>query len=129
MIKAQQTKDALPRFPHNRWQLGTALGEGDELLVTPLQLIAATAALFNGGHLYQTQIAAPENFRPHELARLDVTPEQRALLLAGLRGAVKYGTASASDLAPLPNHIFGKTGTATEIDSSAHAWLVRRLRH
>jgi len=125
MIKAQQTKDALPRLPQGRWQLGTALGEGDELLVTPLQLIAATAALFNGGHLYQTQIAAPENFRPHELARLDVTPAQRALLLAGLRGAVKYGTASAADLAPLPNHIFGKTGTATEIDTlHTHGWFV-----
>jgi stage II sporulation protein D len=116
---------ATPRLPRGQWQVSTALGEGQELLVTPAQLIAAYAALFNGGQLYRTQIHAPENFRAQTLAQLDITPEERTLLLTGLRGAVKYGTAVASDLASLPTHVFGKTGTATETDSPhTHGWFV-----
>jgi stage II sporulation protein D len=114
-----------PRLPRGVWQVSTALGEGQELLVTPAQLIAAYAALFNGGHLYRTQTHAPENFRAQQIAELDITPEARALLLAGLRGAVKYGTASASALASLETQVFGKTGTATEFDSlHTHGWFV-----
>lgn len=115
----------LPRLPRGQWQVGTALGEGDELLVSPAQLIAAYAALFNGGHLHRTQTHAPENFRAQQLAQLDIAPEERTLLFAGLRGAVKYGTASASDLASLPTYVFGKTGTATEVGSlHTHGWFV-----
>ncbi|HEV7904985.1 MAG TPA: penicillin-binding transpeptidase domain-containing protein, partial [Pyrinomonadaceae bacterium] len=96
LAATKTTAAMLPRMPHGAWQVSTALGEGDELLVTPAQLIAAYAALFNGGHLYRTQADAPENFRAQPLAELDISPEERALLLSGLRGAVKYGTAFAS---------------------------------
>ncbi|HEX8127690.1 MAG TPA: SpoIID/LytB domain-containing protein [Pyrinomonadaceae bacterium] len=117
---------ATPRTPRGGWQLKTALGEGDELLVTPLQLVSAYAALFNGGHLYRTHSAAPENFRAEELARLDITPDERALLLSGLRGAVRYGTAAPADLASFPTHVFGKTGTATDASDGfhTHGWFV-----
>jgi stage II sporulation protein D len=119
-------KSATPRLPRGNPQLKTALGEGDELLVTPLQLVAAYAALFNGGHLYRAQTAAPENFRARELARLDITPDERALLLSGLRGAIRYGTAAPADLASLPTHVFGKTGTATDETDGVHThgWFV-----
>jgi stage II sporulation protein D len=117
---------ALPRIPRGEWQVSTALGEGQELLVSPMQLIAAYAALFNGGHLYKAQTGTHENFHAQEIApQLDITPDERTLLLAGLRGAIKYGTASASDLAALQTHVFGKTGTATEADSfHTHGWFV-----
>lgn len=116
---------AVPRLSRGRWQVSTALGEGGELLVTPAQLIAAYAALFNGGHLYQPQESEPENFRPQETAQLSLSPEVRTLLLSGLRGAVRYGTASPADLASLPSHVFGKTGTATELDGiHTHGWFV-----
>jgi stage II sporulation protein D len=131
MRKASSTKTAttatasLPRLPRGQWQISTALGEGEELLVSPAQIISAYAALFNGGHLYRIQAHAPENFRPQQLAQLDIKPDARTLLLAGLRGAVKYGTASAADLASLPTHVFGKTGTATEVDGlHTHGWFV-----
>jgi stage II sporulation protein D len=126
VVKTATTKAAsLPRLPHGQWQVSTALGEGQELLVTPAQLVSAYAALFNGGHLYRTQAHAPDNFRPQQTAQLDITTDERKLLLAGLRGAVRYGTASASDLASLPTHVFGKTGTATEVDSlHTHGWFV-----
>ncbi|HJR08034.1 MAG TPA: SpoIID/LytB domain-containing protein [Pyrinomonadaceae bacterium] len=120
-----KTTTATPRIPHGAWQVSTALGEGDELLVTPLQLISAYAALFNGGHLYATRADAPEQFQARELARLDITTEERTLLLTGMRGAVKYGTAAPADLASLPSYVFGKTGTATETDSlHTHGWFV-----
>lgn len=124
--RAATARAATPRLPRGHPQVKTALGEGDELLVTPLQLVAAYAALFNGGHLYRTHRAAPENFRAEELARLDITPAERALLLTALRGAVKYGTAAPADLASLPTHIFGKTGTATDASDNfhTHGWFV-----
>ncbi|HYG11383.1 MAG TPA: penicillin-binding transpeptidase domain-containing protein, partial [Pyrinomonadaceae bacterium] len=117
---------ATPRLPRGNRDVSTALGEGGELLVTPLQLAAAYAALFNGGHLYRTYAAAPENFRAEEIARLDITDDERALLLAGMRGAVKYGTALPADLASLPTHVFGKTGTATDESDGfhTHGWFV-----
>jgi len=120
---------AAPRLPRGNWQVSAALGEGGELLVTPLQLVAAYAALFNGGHLYRPHAAPgklPGSFRADELARLDITPGERALLLSGLRGAVKYGTAAPANLASLPTHVFGKTGTATDESDGfhTHGWFV-----
>ncbi|MCA1565572.1 MAG: SpoIID/LytB domain-containing protein [Acidobacteria bacterium] len=123
---ASTAKTATPRLPRGNAQVKTALGEGDELLVTPLQLVAAYAALFNGGHLYRAHAVAPGNFRAEESARLDIAPDERALLLSGLRGAVRYGTAAPADLASLPTHVFGKTGTATDQSDGArtHGWFV-----
>ncbi|MDQ1559790.1 MAG: stage sporulation protein [Pyrinomonadaceae bacterium] len=128
-VDVKTAATATPRLPRGEWQVKTALGEGDQLLVTPAQLVAAYAALFNGGRLYRTHAAnvvASENFRADEIARLDITPDERALLLSGLRGAVKYGTASPADLASLPTHVFGKTGTATDQSDGyhTHGWFV-----
>jgi stage II sporulation protein D len=129
IVPATMTKTTAtspPRLPRGEPQVKTALGEGGELLVTPLQLVAAYAALFNGGHLYRAHAAAPENFHAEEFARLDIAPDERALLLSGLRGAVRYGTAAPADLASLPTHVFGKTGTATDESDGArtHGWFV-----
>jgi stage II sporulation protein D len=125
-VDATKATPHQPRLPRGNWQVNVALGEGDELLVTPMQLVAAYAALFNGGHLYRAHAGAPENFRAEETARLDITPGERALLLSGLRGAVRYGTAAPADLASLPTHVFGKTGTATDSSDGlhTHGWFV-----
>ncbi|HEY9402787.1 MAG TPA: SpoIID/LytB domain-containing protein, partial [Pyrinomonadaceae bacterium] len=126
-VRVDAAATDLPRLPRGDWQVKTALGEGDELLVTPLQLVSAYAALFNGGHLYRAHAAtAPDDFRAEELARLDISGDERALLLSGLRGAVRYGTAAPADLASLPTHVFGKTGTATDESDGfhTHGWFV-----
>ncbi|HYY41130.1 MAG TPA: penicillin-binding transpeptidase domain-containing protein, partial [Pyrinomonadaceae bacterium] len=113
------------KLPRGRWQLSEALGEGDDLLVTPMQLGTAYAALLNGGHLYAPQQAAAENFQPHERAMLALAPAERALLIEGLRGVVAYGTAERAHLAALPLNIIGKTGTATEVGGvHTHGWFV-----
>ncbi|MFL6227486.1 MAG: SpoIID/LytB domain-containing protein [Pyrinomonadaceae bacterium] len=114
-----------PRLPRGAWRTEDALGEGGGVLVTPLQLVSAYAALANGGHLFEPQRAAPADFSPREKARLTISDEERAVLVAGMRGAVSYGTAERARLDALPLRVFGKTGTATEIGGfRTHGWFV-----
>jgi SpoIID/LytB domain protein len=107
------------------WASRDAIGEGRELRVTPVQLLTAYAALFNGGHLYTPQLASARAFKGNERASLSIAPAHRALLIEGMRGAVTYGTAVRAALNNLPLRIFGKTGTATASDSrKTHGWFV-----
>jgi stage II sporulation protein D len=92
------------------------LGESEQLRVTPAQLASGYAALFNGGLLLAPRTGRAEGFAPTVRARLEVSEAHRALLLAGMRGAVAYGTASSAGLATLPVYVFGKTGTSTPQD-------------
>jgi SpoIID/LytB domain protein len=104
---------------------GNALGEGKELLVTPMQLITAYAALVNGGRLYAPRAARAQGFKGSERAILDISPAHRDLLIEGMRGAVVYGTAERARLSRLPLNIFGKTGTATASDSlHTQGWFI-----
>ena len=89
------------------------LGEGDHLLVTPIQMARAYATLVNGGHLYRPQRAAARDFKAEEIARLNIAAAHRANLINGMRGAVSYGTAAHAGLDRLPTQIYGKTGTST----------------
>jgi stage II sporulation protein D len=114
-----------PRLPRGEWRTEDALGEGGAILVTPLQLIAAYAALANGGHLFEPRRDAPANYQPSERARLSISDEERAVIVAGMRGAVSYGTAERARLDALPSRVFGKTGTATEVGGfRTHGWFV-----
>jgi stage II sporulation protein D len=118
-------EELAPRLPKGEWHTETALGEGGAILATPLQLITAYAALVNGGRLFEPRRDAPANFQAHERARLTITDEERAIIVAGMRGAVSYGTAERARLDALPLRIFGKTGTATEIGGfRTHGWFV-----
>jgi stage II sporulation protein D len=122
---ARDAEELTPRLPRGAWRTETALGEGGAVLVTPLQLITAYAALVNGGRLFEPRRGAPADFDAHEKARLDITDEERTLLAEGMRGAVSYGTAERARLDALPLRIFGKTGTATEIGGfRTHGWFV-----
>jgi SpoIID/LytB domain protein len=101
------------------------LGESEQLRVTPAQLASAYAALFNGGRLLAPRPGRPENFTPTVRARPEVADAHRALLLAGMRGSVAYGTASAAGLSTLPVYVFGKTGTSTPQNGwRAQGWFV-----
>src|SRR2546423_3870974 len=101
------------------------LGDGDGLRVPPAQLVTAYAALFNGGRLLVPQRASASAFSPRVRSSVEVEPRQRALLLAGLRGAVAYGTAARAGLATLPVYVFGKTGTSTPQDGwRSQGWFV-----
>src|SRR5947209_14085278 len=114
------------QLPRNVPGVPEMLGESEELRVTPAQLVTAYAALFNGGRLLVPQRARAEGFTPRVRATLDIAPAERALILAGARGAVAYGTASRAGLATLPAlYVFGKTGTSTPQDGwRAQGWFV-----
>jgi len=102
-----------------------ALGEGDYLQATPMQLIMAYSALVNGGHLLTPRVAPSSDFQIRERARLQIAPEQRELIVAGMRGAVVYGTAARSGLNSSSLNVFGKTGTSTPLKGfRTQGWFV-----
>ena len=89
-----------------------AIGESVRFTVTPIQLLAAYAALVNGGRLLAPRIANANEFDPVERDRIDIAPQHRAIITEGMRGAVRYGTAKNARLDSLPLSILGKTGTS-----------------
>ncbi|MEK6407863.1 MAG: SpoIID/LytB domain-containing protein [Acidobacteriota bacterium] len=107
------------------WRVRDLLGEGDNLLVTPIQLLTAYCGLMNSGHLYRPQIASAEKFVADERGSLYIEASQRTALIEGMRGAVVYGTAEKAALNSLPLFIFGKTGTSTSSNGfRRQGWFV-----
>jgi stage II sporulation protein D len=121
-VNANESSGELPR---SEWSARDALGESDHLLVTPVQLITAYTALVNGGRLYRPQRSSDSNLIPQERLRLNISPEHRAALIDGMRGSVKYGTASKAGVGLLPGYAFGKTGTSTSsVRWRTQGWFV-----
>ena len=89
-----------------------AIGESDHIQATPIQLLTAYAALLNGGHLFRPQTASAGGFQFVTRADLTVSPEERRIVVTGMSGAIRYGTARKARLDSLPLTILGKTGTA-----------------
>jgi len=112
------------------WHSQNAIGESDDLRATPIQLINAYSAMVNGGHLFTPRIASAAGFVPELRAHLMIKDEHRDLILKGMRGAVRYGTAETASLYSLPIYVFGKTGTATEINGyRTQGWFVGFASH
>lgn len=127
-----------------------SIGQGD-VLVTPLQVLVATAAIANGGTLHQPQLVYQitdaegellRDFTPIVKRQLPLTPEVIQVIQQGMWTAVNsdFGTAIG---ARMPNYeVAGKTGTAEfceviELDNGekdcrrdhednlpTHAWFV-----
>lgn len=113
------------QLPRARPGVPEMLGDSEELRVTPAQMLSAYAALLNGGRLLVPRRARAEGFETVERARVEVEPAHRSLILAGMRGAVAYGTAARAGLATLPLYVFGKTGTSTPLDDwHSQGWFV-----
>lgn len=113
------------KLPHDEWSVRQALGEGEQLLVTPVQLLTAYVALLNGGHLYRPRADKVEGFAASEIRRIAIAPAHRELLLNGMRGTVEYGTAAKADLPSLPGYVCGKTGTSTASNGfRTNGWFV-----
>lgn len=122
--------DELPgRLPDGDLTEKTALGDGEELLVTPVQMIAAYAALVNGGRLYR--LHSNKDTRAEPVRTLAISEQHRATILGGMSGAVEYGTASTAG--PWPTaamkdrawSVFGKTGTSTSSNGfRTQGWFV-----
>jgi penicillin-binding protein 2 len=98
--------------------LNAAIGQGD-VNVTPLQLAAAYSAIANGGDVMQPQVIArietPEGevveaFTPKVNRHVEISAEQRQVLLDGLKAVVTSGTGFRARLPDVV--VAGKTGTA-----------------
>lgn len=117
------------------WYVGDsyhlAIGQGD-LLVSPLQLANAVAAIANSGTLYQPQLVRRINdtndrlvtdFPGHILRKNVASSESLRIVREGMRQTVTAGT--ARPLGDIPLAIAGKTGTAQfEEQGKTHAWFV-----
>jgi SpoIID/LytB domain protein len=113
------------RIPGPDWNIKTALGEGDQLLVTPIQLLRGYVALICGGHLFRPRQAGAQGFKADEIGSQSVSEQERAALVRGMRGAVSFGTAAESGLKSLPLYVFGKTGTSTSSSGfRTQGWFV-----
>jgi cell division protein FtsI/penicillin-binding protein 2 len=96
-------------------ETGHMSSHGDGFGVTAIQLAAFTSAVANGGDLYVPRVASTAeeaaNFIPELKRKIVMSPEDRLRMMAGMIGAVNYGTAK---LAYTPvGQVAGKTGTCT----------------
>ena len=116
-------------FPFPDWYTGDsvnlAIGQGD-LVVTPLQLANAYAALANGGTLWKPHVGGAihdvigksyTTVEPRPLGKLEIAPAARSAIVGGLKRVVAdtdEGTAAGAFVGfPLDRFpIAGKTGTA-----------------
>ena len=120
-------------IPNDRWKRQTrfeswttgdsynmAIGQGD-VLVTPLQVLVATAAVANGGLVYHPQIVYQitdadgklvRDFEPHVIRQLPVDPGNMDVVRQGMWSAVNsdFGTAIEGRLQNV--EVAAKTGTA-----------------
>jgi penicillin-binding protein 2 len=118
---------------HRTWYEGDSvnlsIGQG-LLLVTPLQLAVAYAALANGGTIVRPHVADAVLSPSGQVLRRLRFPPQARLHLAGL-GAIRDGLfaaahapggTSASVFGDFPVPVVGKTGTAQAAGGSDHSW-------
>jgi penicillin-binding protein 2 len=97
-----------------------AIGQGD-LQTNPLQLAIAYAALANGGSIVTPHVGLSVDDGPRTLQgiapppkrKVDISPQNRDVILAGLRAAAgESGGTSSSVFGGFPVPVAGKTGTA-----------------
>ncbi len=96
-------------------ETGHMSSHGDNFGVTAIQLATFTSAIANGGNLYVPHAPrTPEehtNFESILKRKIDMSPEDRLRLMAGMIGTVNFGTGRLA-YNPL-GQVAGKTGTCT----------------
>ncbi|MDQ7822437.1 MAG: penicillin-binding protein 2 [Candidatus Eremiobacteraeota bacterium] len=110
------------RVFHEEWYAGDtinlSIGQG-YVGVTPLQIAVVTAAVANGGTIFRPYLVKriitsggklEKEESPSAVRKVPVSQAHLAVIREGMRGAVRYGTATSAN-SPVVE-ISGKTGTA-----------------
>lgn len=108
-----------------------SIGQGD-VLVTPLQMASAVAAIANNGTLWKPRIVSKitdaggqtiKEFKPEMIRNNFIDANYLQVVREGMRGAITDG--SAYLLSDLPIEVAGKTGTAqvTNTFRKTNAWF------
>lgn len=108
-----------------------SIGQGD-VLITPLQMVSAVAAIANNGALWRPRIVSKitdpggqviKEFKPEMIRNNFIDASNLQIVREGMRGAVTEG--SAYLLSDLPIKAAGKTGTAqvTNTFRKTNAWF------
>ncbi len=121
---------------HEGWYTGdtynVSIGQGD-VIITPLQLAAAIAAVANGGTLWRPKLVSKivnsnnntiEEFKSETIRTNLVDNNKLEIVREGLRDAVTEG--SVYLLKDLPIKVAGKTGTAqifSNLNKKTNAWF------
>ncbi len=125
------------------YTVNMAVGQGD-LLVTPMQMAVATAAIANGGDVLRPRIVKElrttdeasgdevvlEEFEPEVQDRIQLTDTEWAAIRTGMEGVVSGSAGTArSAFAGFPVSAFpvaGKTGSAQigENLDTPHSWFI-----
>ncbi len=116
--------------PNSKLELGeTAIGQG-RLLLTPLNMVMATAAVANNGvimaprlvdEIHNTEGEVVWRLKPEELS-VAVDGTVAAWLRESMVEVVDRGTGSKAAIYNIP--VAGKTGTAENPHGAPHAWFV-----
>ena len=128
-------KEWMESVKNEKWYIGNtyhvSIGQGD-VLTTPLQIAAYTAAIANGGKLFQPQIVDKiinddgdlvEDIKPEIIKSNFIDSENIEWIQKGMRENVTYG--SGVSLSSLPIEVAGKTGTAQYYgNQKTHAWYI-----
>lgn len=129
------TRDWKEQVKKEPWYIGDtyhfAIGQGD-VIVTPLQVANYTAAIANGGTLYQPRLVSKilgsgnsviEEISPQVIRTNFISPDNLRIVREGMRETVTIG--SARSMSILPVEVAGKTGTAQwSTKKSPHAWFI-----
>jgi len=129
------TREWKEQTKNEPWYIGDtyhfSIGQGD-VLTTPLQITNFTAAIANGGKLYQphfvTKLLGVNNdvlkeVGPKIIRENFVDAKNLEIVRAGMRQTVTLG--SARSLNDSPVEVAGKTGTAQWSSKKAnHAWFI-----
>ncbi len=108
-----------------KWYIGdtynVSIGQGN-LLVTPLQIAAGTAAIANGGTLYRPHVLSDKNTQKYILKKDFLSADDVEVARRGMRETVISG--SARGLGDLRIQVAGKTGTAQwKKGEPNHGWF------
>jgi cell division protein FtsI/penicillin-binding protein 2 len=117
-LPGEVTGQVRPLRDWNLYSTGS-IPMGQELTVTPLQMLTAHAAVANGGtritpHLLQQEPAARTRTSQVVVSQLLTAATARWLVTEPLTAAVAEGTGTRARISGL--QVFGKTGTAQKVD-------------